>query len=509
MSADLCGTRLEGIDLEIMRGSLCLIMKEAIGEIECLFGDSITNISENSNEIHVEFEKNKSRKFDLVVGADGLHSTVRKLVFGDESNFSKEFGVYVSVFSIPNFLNLTACEIEHHSPQRFVNIYRDRKDTNAKVAMAFSVKMPFDSRNSKEQKKLIEEIFANSGWEMPRILAAMRESPDFYFDSMAQIHMPHWSKGRVTLVGDAAYSATPMSGQGTSIAIAGAYVLAGELSEAQGDHQIAFSRYEKLMRPFANKNQALAKMSASIMKESFYSVWLHRAAAIMPAKVLHYFKNLGLKRTTKAANALTSKIIMKRIVKKPGERRAEIIRTARSLFLTKDYGKTTMQDFMDHLGIAKGTIYHYFKSKEELLEAVVEDIVNQHFEKMEILIQGTKGNALQKIQALIEASKIAAPSVLEQLHERGNEAMHTRLLVAALMKQAPLYAKLIQQGCEEGIFQTHFPLECAEFILSAVQFLTDLGICPWTQEDLMRRNKAFPKLIEQLLQAPPNSFRFI
>src|ERR1700733_4203361 len=94
---------------------------------------------------------------------------------------------------------------------------------------------------------------------------------------------------------------------------------------------------------------------------------------------------------------------MKRIIKKPAERRAEIVKTARDLFLTKDYDKTTMQDFMNHLGIAKGTIYHYFKSKEELLEAVVEDIVNQHLEKMQALIQETNGNALQKIQALVEA----------------------------------------------------------------------------------------------------------
>lgn len=201
---------------------------------------------------------------------------------------------------------------------------------------------------------------------------------------------------------------------------------------------------------------------------------------------------------------------MKRIVKKPIERRAEIVKTARDLFLIKDYGKTTMQDFMNHLGIAKGTIYHYFKSKEELLEAVVEDIVNEHLEKMGTLVQETNGNALQKIQAVIEAgSKVAAPSVLEKLHERGNEAMHTRLLVATLMKQAPIYAKLIQQGCEEGVFQTLFPLECAEFILSAVQFLTDQGICPWNQEDLIRRTKAFPTMIEQLLQAPSGAFKFM
>lgn len=201
---------------------------------------------------------------------------------------------------------------------------------------------------------------------------------------------------------------------------------------------------------------------------------------------------------------------MSRIVKKPSERKAEIIKTARRLFLEKDYNKTTMQDFMEHLGIAKGTIYHYFRSKEELLEAVVEDIVNEHLEKMQALIQKTRGNALQKIQAIVEeSSKIAPPSLVEELHEKGNEALHTRLLVATLMKQAPLYATLIQQGCEEGIFNTSTPLECAEFILSSLQFLTDLGIYPWSEEDLRRRFKAFPKLIEQLLQAPKGSFQFI
>ncbi|MBA2727307.1 MAG: TetR/AcrR family transcriptional regulator [Parachlamydiaceae bacterium] len=200
---------------------------------------------------------------------------------------------------------------------------------------------------------------------------------------------------------------------------------------------------------------------------------------------------------------------MTRVVKKPNERKLEIIRAARDLFLKKDYDKTTMQDFMNHLGIAKGTIYHYFKSKEELLEAVVEDISNQHLEKMQTLMQEFQGNSTQKIKALVEGGRIHAPIVLEQLHERGNEALHTRLLVATLMKQAPLYAELIQQGCEEGAFQTQNPLECAEFILTSVQFLTDMGIHAWSQEDLNRRNQAFPLLIEQLLKAPPGSFQFL
>lgn len=201
---------------------------------------------------------------------------------------------------------------------------------------------------------------------------------------------------------------------------------------------------------------------------------------------------------------------MTRIVKKSFIRKAEIVQAARELIQTKEYEKMTLQDVMDRLGIAKGTIYHYFKSKEELLEAVVENIVNEHFEKMQTLIQETKGTALEKMQILLEKSnEVSAPPVLQQLHKKGNEAMHIRLLAATLIKQAPLYEKLIQQGCEEGIFQTDNPLECAEFILSAVQFLTDIGIYAWTKEDLARRIQAFPKLIEQQLKAPSGSFHFL
>lgn len=309
MTPDLLGTRLENVDLEIMRGTLCVIMQKAIGDKECLFGDSIAQIVENSDGVHVIFEKNEPRTFDLVIGADGLHSRVRQLVFGDETKFIKNFGVYVSVFSFPNFLNLTDCEIEHHSHLKFVNLYRDRKDVNAKAAIAFSVAKPFrfNSREAKEQQNLIKEAFAELKWEMPRILACMEDSPDFFFDVMAQIHMHHWSKGRITLAGDAAYSASPMSGQGTSIAIAGAYVLAGELMEAQGDYQKAFAKYEEQVRPFVKKNQDLSNMSARIMSDSAYSAWLYRLGALLPARLILFFKNRALRKTTKAANAIILK----------------------------------------------------------------------------------------------------------------------------------------------------------------------------------------------------------
>jgi len=202
---------------------------------------------------------------------------------------------------------------------------------------------------------------------------------------------------------------------------------------------------------------------------------------------------------------------MARTIKKPTERRSDIINAARCLFQTKKYDKTTMQDVIDALGIAKGTIYHYFKSKEALFEAVIENIVDTNIEQMQALINETKGTALEKIQTLIAAGDISAENegILDNLHQPGNNVMHARLLAATLVKQAPLYAKLIQQGCKEGVFQTNNPLECAEFVLAAIQFLTDMGIYPWTKEDLNRRIRAFPQLIEQQLKAPSGSFQFM
>ncbi len=202
---------------------------------------------------------------------------------------------------------------------------------------------------------------------------------------------------------------------------------------------------------------------------------------------------------------------MVRIVKKFEERRADIVKAARHLFQVQEYDKTTMQDVIDTLGIAKGTIYHYFKSKEALLEAVIEDIVEQNIELMQTILKEAKGNALQKMKLLVKAGNMAADNkdILNNLHKPGNDAMHCRLLAAAIVKQAPLYAELIQQGCSEGIFETKAPLECAEFILSAIQFLTDMGIYPWKQEDLSRRMQAFPKLLEQILKAPEGSFQFL
>jgi AcrR family transcriptional regulator len=202
---------------------------------------------------------------------------------------------------------------------------------------------------------------------------------------------------------------------------------------------------------------------------------------------------------------------MVRIVKKAEVRRAEIIQAARALFQTKEYEKVTMQDVMERLEIAKGTIYHHFQSKEELFEAVVEDIVEEQVAQMQHRLDEVEGPALSKLRMLVQVGNAEADNdkILATLHHASNVAMHTRLLAVALTRQAPLYARVIRQGCEEDLFETEYPLECAEFILSALQFLTDVGIHPWTQAELMRRAMAFPRLIEAQLKAPAGSFQFL
>ena len=202
---------------------------------------------------------------------------------------------------------------------------------------------------------------------------------------------------------------------------------------------------------------------------------------------------------------------MVRTVKKPKERRAEIIAAARELFHKQGYDKTTMRHVMDALGIAKGTIYHYFRSKEELLEVVVSETIDEIVVMLEQFVDSAKGNALQTMQQLIAMGNIEEESapILDGLHNPTNTGMHTRQLAETITKVTPIYARVIEQGVAEGVFQTQHPLEAAEFILTAVQFLTDMGVYPWRSEVLKRRALAFPALIEVQLQAPNGSFDFL
>jgi len=205
---------------------------------------------------------------------------------------------------------------------------------------------------------------------------------------------------------------------------------------------------------------------------------------------------------------------MKRIVKKPDERKKEIICAARKLFQTNDYDRTTMQDIMKYVNIAKGTIYHYFSSKEALLEAVVEDLVDEEFKRKIELMNSDEFqnlNALQKIQSLLTSDHLAEENehILDSLHSAANSTMHTRQLGRYLTMLSPLFASVIEEGCDQGIFKTAYPLESMELILAGFQFLTDKGFYSWSEGELSRRIASFPSLVEAQLSAPKGSFSFL
>ncbi|MCE5293099.1 MAG: FAD-dependent monooxygenase [Chlamydiales bacterium] len=265
MDADICGGRVQE-DLELLRKDLCELLYSKTNDIEFLFDNCITQTTEQENGILVEFEKGKSAVYDLVIGADGLHSGLRKQVFGDESLFLKELGMYVSYCSVPNYLNLDRWEIEYHAPKRFIIVYNAKGDDDLIAGFAFNSDC-ITSRDPYVQKKCIRDSFSHVGWEASKLIELMQTSPNFYFDCCAQIHMPSWSKGRVALVGDAAYAASPVSGQGTSVAIVGAYILAEELAKAQGNYEKAYAEYENKMRPFVKRNQSLVDLSVALMTE--------------------------------------------------------------------------------------------------------------------------------------------------------------------------------------------------------------------------------------------------
>jgi 2-polyprenyl-6-methoxyphenol hydroxylase-like FAD-dependent oxidoreductase len=193
-----------------------------------------------------------------VIGADGLHSAVRRLAFADQPDPVGDLGLYVSVFSVANSLGLDHAGLLHSVPGRTAAIFSTR-DPGQAVAQFFFAGTPasYDHRDSAGQRKIVADAFAGVGWHVPELLAQMAGAADFYFDSVSQVHLDRWSAGRVAVIGDAGYAAGP-GGNGTGTAVVAAYVLAGELAAARGDYGTAFGRYERLLRPYVARGQKQA-----------------------------------------------------------------------------------------------------------------------------------------------------------------------------------------------------------------------------------------------------------
>ncbi|HDR7163395.1 TPA: TetR/AcrR family transcriptional regulator [Bacillus cereus] len=202
-----------------------------------------------------------------------------------------------------------------------------------------------------------------------------------------------------------------------------------------------------------------------------------------------------------------------RIVKEYEERRKEILETAERLFLTKGYTKTTVNDILKEIGIAKGTFYHYFKSKEEVMDEIIMRIIKEDVTKAKRIVSNPDIPVLDKlIKILMEQSPKSGDvkeKMIEQFHQPNNAEMHQKSLVQSIIHLSPVLTEVLEQGIEEGIFSTPYPQETIELLLSSAQVIFDDGLFQWKPEEMMRRAKAYIKMMEVSVGAEEGSFDYM
>lgn len=258
----LTGGRLESDDVEILRDDLVEILYAAVGEdVSFLFDDTILGLHQNTQGVEVMFERAASSRFDFVVGADGSHSRVRRLVFGPERPLRRYMGDYVAVMTIPNFTGLDRWQTFLMSDGAGAGLIGPSSDHDARAYLGFSSdeEIEYDYHDVDGQKQLLAERLSGLGWVVPQIIEHMRTASSFHFDARFQVIMEHWTRGAVALVGDAGYAVSLTTGQGTSMAMVGAYVLAGELAASVDDLEAGARRYEDTLRDYVLQNQAAAR----------------------------------------------------------------------------------------------------------------------------------------------------------------------------------------------------------------------------------------------------------
>ncbi|HVV12951.1 FAD-dependent monooxygenase [Amycolatopsis sp.] len=262
-------------DLEILRTDLARILHAATEpDVEYVFGDSITGLEQHREGVEVTFESGSVRRFDVVVGADGLHSAVRRLAFGPEPEFVTDQGYYKVIFAAETSLDLGNWQVMCALPgRRRAGLYPT--STGQTRGMFFFAAPPvgYDRRDLDGQKAIVADAFADCGWEIPRMVESMWKTSDFYFDRESMVCVPEWSRGRAVLVGDAVSGGS--AGMGTSMAIVAAYVLAGELAAAGGEHERAFARYRRKLGGYVSANQKPMPGGVNLfLPRSARTVWL-------------------------------------------------------------------------------------------------------------------------------------------------------------------------------------------------------------------------------------------
>lgn len=243
-------------EFEVERDKLLNMLFDTVkNDVEFIFNNSITAISETKEDIQVTFKDGSQCSFDLLFGCDGIHSAVRRIWFGNEAEYSHFLGQYFSITIVNKLL------IEQNTAQLFnvpdkavmLNAYNNK--TDIMFGFRSEEEIPYDYRNEEQQRKIILEQFKGQGWRTAELLEEIKNADNFYFDKLCQIKMPSWTKGRVALVGDAGYCASPAAGMGGSLAIDGAAALADEMQKYDGDFELAFQEYNRNFRPFIEKVQ--------------------------------------------------------------------------------------------------------------------------------------------------------------------------------------------------------------------------------------------------------------
>ncbi len=304
-------------DVEILRGDLANALYEHTrANVAYRFGGGVAALEPIARpgedgppqKVFATFASGERRAFDAVIGADGVHSRVRALAFGEERAFLRELGSAMAIFTVPNDLGLDREQLLFSDIGRIASVKSADGNRTLKVCVFFTIPPgTFDARDVAAQKALVRRAFEGAGWEFPRFLDAMEGADDFYSDVTCQIRLDRYHAGRVALVGDAAYCPSPLSGQGTSLALVGAYVLGACMGDSPFDLAAAFARYDGAMRAFAVRNQDIAfDLAANFAPRTPFQAWSRRAAM----RVLPYVPGssavmkLALRRVAKAAREI-------------------------------------------------------------------------------------------------------------------------------------------------------------------------------------------------------------